>query len=67
MNEKKNDPALNEEQLTADLNNLYIKKNLNVKWSDNIIDNENLNHNTKAHNREKTPIKRKNKNNNNIS
>lgn len=54
------DLAINEEQLAAELNNLYIKKHVNVKWSDNIIDNENFNHNTKIHNRKRTPIKRKN-------
>ena len=64
----KNNPALanpdfeaNEEQFASELNNLYIKKNHNVKWSENIIDNENLNLNTKIHNRKKTPIKRKHK------
>ena len=67
-----NDPAfsrpdfdVSEEQLAAELNNLCIKKNVNVKWSDNIIDNENFNHNAKIQNRKKTPIKRKNKHNNN--
>ena len=59
------DFAVNEEQLAAEFNNLCIKKNVNVKWSDNIIDNENFNHNTKIHNRKKTPIKRKNRHNNN--
>lgn len=65
MNDKNNpalaqpDFAANEEQLTSELNNLYIKKNNNVKWSENIIDNENMNLNTKIHNRKKTPIKRK--------
>ena len=55
------DFALDEEKLASEMNKLYIKKNVNVKWSDNIIDNENFNHNTKVHNRKKTPIKRKNK------
>ncbi len=43
------------------LNNLQIKKKVSVKWSDNIIDNENLNHNSKVATRKKTPIKKKNK------
>ena len=54
------DAALNEEEkLASELNNLFIKKNVNVKWSDNIVDNENFNHNTKIQNRKKTPIKRR--------
>ncbi len=67
-----NDPAfckpdlgVSEEQLAAEFNSLYIKKNVNVKWSDNIIDNENFNHNEKIQNRKKTPIKRKKKSHNN--
>ena len=59
------DLGINEDQLASEFNNLYIKKNVNVKWSDNIIDNENFNHNTKIHNRKKTPIKKYNKYNNN--
>ena len=59
------DLALNEDQLSSELNNLFIKKNVNVKWSDNIVDNENINHNTKIHNRKKTPIKKRSKHNNN--
>ena len=51
----------NEDILASELNHLYIKKNVNVKWSDNIIDNENFIHNSKTHNRQKTPIKKKNK------
>ena len=61
------DLAVNEDNLASELNHLYIKKNVNVKWSENIIDNENFNHNSKIHKRKKTPIKRKNKNNNNKS
>ena len=61
------DLALNEEQLASELNKLFIKKNVNVKWSDSIVDNENFNHNTKIHNRKKTPIKRLNNNYNNNS
>ena len=57
------DFAINEDQLSSELDNLNIKKKVNVKWSDNIIDNENFNHNTKIATRKKTPIKKKNKNN----
>ena len=71
MNENKNNPAIigpdfvlneDEENLSSQLNNLQIKKKVSVKWSDNIIDNEKLNHNTKVSTRKKTPIKKKNKN-----
>ena len=71
MNEEKNNPAIlgpdfeintEEENLSSQLNDLQIKKKASVKWSDNIIDNENLNHNTKVATRKKTPIKKKNKN-----
>ena len=71
MNDVKNNPAIlgpdfalngEEENLSSQLNNLQIKKKISVKWSDNIIDNENLNHNSKVATRKKTPIKKKNKN-----
>ena len=70
MNDDKNNPAIlgpdigfkgEEENLSLQLNNLQIKKKVSVKWSDNIIDNENLNHNSKIATRKKTPIKKKNK------
>ena len=70
MNDDKNNPAIvgpdigfkgEEENLSLQLNNLQIKKKVSVKWSDNIIDNENLNHNSKVATRKKTPIKKKNK------
>ena len=66
MNENEMNPAiisfdLNEEQLSSEFNNLNIKKKVNVKWSDNIIDNENFGHNEKIATRKKTPIKRKKK------
>ena len=70
MNENKINPAvigpdfainLEEENLLDKFNNLQIKKKVSVKWSDNIIDNENYNHNSKAATRKKTPIKKKNK------
>lgn len=70
MNENKINPAvigpdfainLEEENLSDKFNNLQIKKKVSVKWSDNIIDNENYNHNSKAATRKKTPIKKKNK------
>ncbi len=73
MNDDKNNPAIlgpdigfkgEEENLSLQLNNLQIKKKVSVKWSDNIIDNENLNHNSKVATRKKTPIKKKNKNKN---
>ena len=70
MNENKINPAvigpdfainLEEENLSDKFNNLQIKKKVSVKWSDNIIDNENYNHNSKTATRKKTPIKKKNK------
>ena len=70
MNDDKYNPAVigpdftlnkDEENLSFQLNNLQIKKKVSVKWSDNIIDNENLNHNSKVATRKKTPIKKKNK------
>ena len=70
MNENKINPAvigpdfainLEEENLSDQFNNLQIKKKVSVKWSDNIIDNENYNHYSKAATRKKTPIKKKNK------
>ena len=71
MNENKINPAIigpdfalnsEEENISNQFNNLQIKKKVSVKWSDNIIDNENYNHNSKAATRKKTPIKKKNKN-----
>ena len=57
MNDNKNNPAVlgpdfalntDEDNLSNQLNNLHIKKKVSVKWSDNIIDNENDNHNSKT-------------------
>ena len=73
MNTDKDNPAIlgpdlvfnvEEENLSSYMDNLHIKKKVSVKWSDNIIDNENLNHNSKVATRKKTPIKKKNKNKN---
>ena len=70
MNTDKDNPAIlgpdlvlnvEEENLSSYMDNLHIKKKVSVKWSDNIIDNENLNHNSKIATRKKTPIKKKNK------
>ena len=52
MNDNNNNPAIvgpdlsfniDEENLSSQLNGLHIKKKVSVKWSDNIIDNENDN------------------------
>ena len=73
MNDNKNNPAIlgpdfalnaDEENLSEQLDNLHIKKKVSVKWSDNIIDNEYDNHNSKTATRKKTPIKKKKKNKN---
>ena len=70
MNDNKNNPAVlgpdfalntDEDNLSNQLNNLHIKKKVSVKWSDNIIDFGNDNHNSKTATRKKTPIKKKNK------
>ena len=70
MNDNNNNPAIvghelsfniDEENLSSQLNGLHIKKKVSVTWSDNIIDNEKDNHNSKTSTRKKTPIKKKNK------
>ena len=69
MNDNNNNPAIvgpdlsfniDEENLSSQLNGLHIKKKVSVKWSDNIIDNENDNHNSKTSTRKKI-YKRKRK------